>query len=236
MQLTTADTELYCGLMEEIKKRQQVVDHLRQSALGIPQIAVYEMCYLQLRKICELIGLGCLVAHGDIPRTRRPEFTKLYHAGVIIRELEALHPAFYPVPGTQVLDPISAKVVRIVPVTEPYLTKPELTRLYAECGEVLHRGTLEALLKRAEDPLDFSKIDAWGQKIVTLLNHHQIQLIDKDLQIWVLMHEKEDGMVHTTVFAVVGSQHDPSQPNQPRSAPSHGKPSRAARRRSREGR
>ena len=36
----------------------------------------------------------------------------------------------------------------------------------------------------------------WKQQIVTLLNHHQIQLINSNSQWWVLMEAESDGEVH----------------------------------------
>ncbi len=37
---------------------------------------------------------------------------------------------------------------------------------------------------------------AWIDKIIKLLNHHQIQTAQPDKQLWVLMHGKDDGKVH----------------------------------------
>jgi hypothetical protein len=65
-----ATIELYCGLMEEIKIRQQVISTILERKLSLPVRVAHELCYLQLRMICELIAIGCLVAHGDITRRR----------------------------------------------------------------------------------------------------------------------------------------------------------------------
>ena len=32
--------------------------------------------------------------------------------------------------------------------------------------------------------------------IITLLNHHQVQLVDDSRQLWTIMKEKKDGKVH----------------------------------------
>ena len=95
----------------------------------MPQVANLELGYLQLRTICELIALACLAAHGDVPETTSKRLTKAYNADQIMKALENLHPSFYPVPGRQVRDQ-AGKVVEVVPVDKPYLTKRELQRFY----------------------------------------------------------------------------------------------------------
>ena len=56
--------------MEEIKRRIDLIQRLVQGQIVIPQMAAFEFCYLQLRKICEVFALACLTAHGDIPQVR----------------------------------------------------------------------------------------------------------------------------------------------------------------------
>src|SRR5271155_3524709 len=88
---------LYAGLMEEIKRR---VDVVRQALLGryaLPLTVAFELCYLQLREICEVFALTCLVAHGDLPGLRRKFIQKSYQADHLIKELSKLRPQFYPV-------------------------------------------------------------------------------------------------------------------------------------------
>src|SRR5205823_6364351 len=85
-------------------------------------------------------------------------------------------------------------------VTDPYLTKADLLRLYGECGNVLHRGNLKNFIRENMGNLDLSPIREWIAKIATLLNHHQIQLADKNKQMWVVMKSKDDGRTYTHIF------------------------------------
>jgi hypothetical protein len=88
------------------------------------------------------------------------------------------------------------------------LTKDELQSLYGQCGNYLHRGSIRKLLGKWEPTLDFEKISVWNSKIVTLLNHHQIQTSQSDIQIWVLM-QAEDGSVHWSIMKQIGADpHD----------------------------
>ncbi len=191
---------LYASLMEEIKRRTAVVQQVLGGAWNMPPMAAFEFCYLQLRKICEVFALACLAAHGDIPGVRTKLVQKTYNADQIIKQLSKLHPRFYPVPGKQRLDPISQRPVEVTDIDSDFLTKEDLLSLYGECGNYLHRGSIRQLLTQWEPTLNFERIANWLRKIVTLLNHHQIQTSQPDKQLWVLMQSKDGGQVHWAVM------------------------------------
>lgn len=192
---------LYCDLMEEIKRRIEVIRSVTDVQVKVPIIVGLELCYLQLRMICELIALACLTVHGDVPATKAKRLTRAYNADQILKNLERLHPAFYPVPGRQILNS-AGKPVEVVKVTEPYLNKKELQQLCGECGDFLHRGNIEQFMKSSRSP-NFNRIGEWVKKTMTLLNHHQIQLVDPKRQLWVLMQEASDGRVRASEFELI---------------------------------
>jgi hypothetical protein len=194
------------------------VQQILQGAGGIPQMAAFEFCYLQLRKICEVFALACLAAHGDIPGVRTKLVQKTYNADQIIKQLTSLHPQFYPTPGHQQLDPISHRPTRVTPVESGFLTKQDLLELYGECGNYLHRGSIRQLLTQWEPKLNFQRIESWMSKIVTLLNHHQIQTSHSDKQLWVLMQSKDDAKVHWSVMQKL-SPDDPRICSTPQGGP-----------------
>jgi hypothetical protein len=189
--------------MEEIKRRQDVIRQVLSATISMPQMAAFEFCYLQLRKICEVFALACLAAHGDIPEVRTRLMQKTYNADQIMKELDRIHSQFYPVPGAQKIDLVTQRPIEVTPITSRFLTKEELLKLYGECGNYLHRGTIRQLLGSWEPTLDFEKIALWNRKIMSLLNHHQIQTSQPDIQIWVLMHA-EDGNVHWSIMKKIG--------------------------------
>jgi hypothetical protein len=196
---------LYAELMEEIKRRIDLTRQVVDGTCRMPPMAGFELCYLQLRKICEVFALACLVAHGDIAGIRTKLLQKTYNADQIIKQLGRLHPDFYPIPGKQRLDPVTKQPVEVVPVRSGFLTKDDLLRLYGECGSYLHRGTIRQLLTKWQPVIDFNKISVWVDKIVELLNHHQIQTSQPDKQLWVIMHDKDHGKVHCFVMKKVGT-------------------------------
>ena len=191
---------LYASLMEEIKRRVEVIRQVLDGTSPMAPMAAFEFCYLQLRKICEVFALACLTAHGDIPGVRAKLLQKTYSADQIIKQLSTLHPQFYPVPGKQQLDPVTQKVIGLDDIKSGYLTKDELLSLYGECGNYLHRGSIRQLLTKWEPTLDFKKISTWLDKLITLLSHHQIQTSQQKKQLWVLMEDKVDHRVHWAVM------------------------------------
>lgn len=189
----------YCALMDEVKRRQAVIRSILAKQVPLPQIVAFELCYLQLRYICELIALSCLTAHGDIEATQTGKIRKAYAADWIINRLEALHPEFYPTPGRQILDD-KGRATNVEQITAGFLTKTDLQSLYIECGELLHRGSMKSILSAKPRVPDFETVDEWNRKVVRPLNHHQIQLIYPTLMIWVGMQGRDDGKVHVNLM------------------------------------
>jgi hypothetical protein len=106
---------------------------------------------------CELIALGCLAVHGDISETRGKKLSKAYEPDQILEALEGLHPEFYPtLCAVETLGNGVTKIKVNQRVTD-YLTKADLIALWAECGGVLHRGTMRRRRTGADD--DLQKIE-----------------------------------------------------------------------------
>ncbi len=172
----------YCELMQEIKIRDLGIDRLQTSEA--PAQIVYESSYLQLRMICELIAMACLVIHGDIPATKTRKMTSTWSAEEIIKRLSNLHSDFYP-------RPVSAEPgnkFKITDITSGFLTKADLLDLNGKCGDRLHRGTVKNVRQRINPQnVSFEQVKKWQRMIGQLLNHHWIKLHDSDDQIGVQM-------------------------------------------------
>jgi len=171
----------YCELMQEIKIRDQGIAEL--SHAPVPAQIAYESAYLQLRMICELIAIACLVVHGDIPATTQ-KMKKTWEADQIIKRLSEIHPESYPHP----VMPNKDDKFRLVAVDSGFLQKSELLHLYGRCGDKLHRGTVKNARHRISPRnVTFTQIQAWREKITRLLQHHWIVLFDSVDQIGVQM-------------------------------------------------
>jgi len=183
--------ELYASIMTEVKFRVDFILSTLNGTWAMARVAAFEFCYLQLRKICELIALACVVAHGDIARNVRRE----YHAGVIMSRLGALRPDFYPVPSTQRLDQTTGQPVEIIKVEDGFLSKEDLLQLYGECGRFLHRNSVKRVRDGFKPDLDFERVRLWVDKIIALLSQHSIQAGDPNVLFVVMMNEKQSGNV-----------------------------------------
>jgi hypothetical protein len=185
--------------MEEVKKRTEVVRaFLSGKSKTLYKQTTAESICLQVRKILELIALASLVANKEEYAKVRLNFAKNYHAKWIFNTIETINPKFYPCPTKQVFDSARKKVIRVEEVKSGFLTRLELECIYDRCGGLLHA---ENPFGAKKDIDNFLKVvPQWMNKIIKLLEHHQIQLVNDSQQLWVIMNGKADKKVHVTLF------------------------------------
>ena len=87
-------------------------------------------------------------------------------------------------------------------ITSGFLSRNEYVELYDICGGMLHADN--PFSPKRDVQSFFDSVPEWMRKIMRLLNHHQIQLIDDDQQLWVLMQSADDGNVHVFEFERIG--------------------------------
>lgn len=198
--LPVAALDDYANCMEEIKKRIEVVHGLIQRRLHLLylQTTVESLC-LQIRKILELIALASLVANRPEYEKHRKNFQGDWQAKRILKTLDHANPHFYPRPTKQVFDSHTGKVTETIPVESGYLSRQDFENLYDTCSKML-RASNPFAGEQQDIQSFFESAPGWVRKIQTLLNHHQIQLIDETVQIWVQMQAIEDGKVHVYEF------------------------------------
>jgi hypothetical protein len=194
----------YQLLMNEVKYRLKLVLQLIKHDAPYPEGIVKEFCFLQIRMVCELVGLGCLLAHGGIKGAQTLQLKKAYSPERIISELEKLHPNFFPEAFIPIKEPDGG--LAIAEVKPGYLTKGELVKLHGLCGQVLHRGSIERFLARAHAPLTSRKETIeWTEKLLKLLDHHIIFLSGMDKAIACAVRVSSNVPV-TTMFFVARAQ------------------------------
>jgi len=187
----TASLNLYCSLMDEIKRRDFVIRAFLSGKSSTPYpMTNIESIYLQIRKTLELIALGSLVAHKKEYSRHNEMFIKHTDARKILRSIEKINPDFYPKPTKEVPSDTPGIINEFVDrPKEEYLTKTEFIKLYEKCGGLMH----------AENPYGSKKdikyyeenIKVWMGKIVKLLNSHRIHLLNENW--FYLIHMKENG-------------------------------------------
>lgn len=191
----------YCLCMNEIKFRIDsirsfIVDH---KTTGYKYTDTEYIC-LQFRKILELIALANLVSNSEEYTKQYSNFINHYHAIHILRDIEKINPLFYPVPIRQVLNKqLEKKGIkgRIEEIKEGYLTIDEFSLIYDECSDFMHAENPFAVKKNLDNIR--CKFPIWLDKILILLNHHKVQLIDINRQIWVIL-ETTDRNVQAALF------------------------------------
>lgn len=155
--------------MHELAIRIELVAQACAGNLNLTPPYAREYAYLQFRRMCELIALGCLQLHGDLPLPKSTK--KEWHAEKIMSLLHKNHPNSFPVAITREKTPEGWNFKAIPDA----LTIKEFKKLYNECGSVPHRGTIRSL--EANDNFneaDYHKVSEWLNKIVELMREHQI--------------------------------------------------------------
>jgi len=163
----------YLPLMHELATRLDLVAHACDGGLRLTPPYAREYAYLQFRRICELIALGCLRLHGDLPETQTESARKEWNADRIMRLLHRSHPFSFP---QAVIRTKTPKGWHIQANAKPNaLTKDEFRKLYAECGQVLHKGTIQSIeSNQALGKTEYQRVLDWQSKIVDLMNEHMI--------------------------------------------------------------
>lgn len=195
-QLSDAENNLireYANILNEVRVRITGFSTIVKGTSSLPSWLTAELLYLQLRLLCELVAVGCLVAHGDMGKEEVQQLGKRHEPGLILKKLEELHPQFFPRPISVTS---GENVHHIEHAKSDFLTKEEFLRLYAECHRHLHRGNLSQIFSqinpkkppRIEDALH------WAAQLLALLNcHHIASFIEGKNLICFLAHEQVGG-------------------------------------------
>jgi hypothetical protein len=185
--------EQYADLMQEAKARLTSLKIVLNADIGLPAIAVQDFGYIQLRMLCELIALACIVAHGNMAPTKA-KLRNEWRAGKIISELGKAHSGFFPRSATQKIANPPKIIVR---KTGDPVSKDELKRLHASCGHKLHRGDVSALDKISEKTLtaNLNQIVQWTSRLTDLLGTHVISLVDRKTIYLCTLSTAPDGRV-----------------------------------------
>jgi hypothetical protein len=161
----------YLPLMHELASRLDLIGRFCKRDYDIPFPYAREFIYLQLRQVCELIALGCLQLHGDLPVASSKTSKAEWNAGKIMHLLSKHHSHCFPmcVKTSAGMDGFTITASH----NPDALTFDEYNSLYHECGMFLHRGSIRAI--EAAGPLsecDLENLVRWHRKLIALLNEH----------------------------------------------------------------
>jgi hypothetical protein len=193
-----AAMNLYAAIMTEVKVRIAAINTGTTNQIPVPPAIVKEFCFLQIRMICELIALGCLVANGDISATKKLQ--QAWKADEIMEALERLHPEFFPIPSVQKKEPYGYS---FEPKKPHPLPKDEFLKIYnRQCGDILHRGNIRKLLsQKSPVQIHYPDITAVAQKLQDLLAIHRVTTRDGKLHFICILFDTQKNMEVTVAIA-----------------------------------
>lgn len=195
--------EAYASFMTEIKLRfrtlRQALERIKDNPESDGIFLEAEFGYLQMRYICELIALSSLAVHE--PHGLNAKLYKSWHAGNTFRDLQALNQNCFPLPVIMNRNPAGIQF-QIVP--ENAMTIEDIQDIYNKCGEVLHRGVIKHLIRGDGKTYDVDKLNEWAGKIVRLLQHHAMMILDKGQVFLVNWNGGHDGSVQVVTAQADG--------------------------------
>jgi hypothetical protein len=168
----------YEALMVEARIRLASMNHLLLDQRGIPPALAREFGALQIRMVCEIIGLACLVAHGDLLERAPKKIRDAYRPGEIFGELEKLNSNFFPTPHKPEKTGSGWHFAEYS--GPPCASRGGLIKIWAQCGDILHKGTLKRLLRpNSPQQMMFNEIFGWRDLLNNLLSNHHIATTDR---------------------------------------------------------
>jgi hypothetical protein len=163
----------YLPLMHELVIRLDLVAMACNGKLNLPPIYAREYSYLQFRYMCELIALGCLQLHGDLPIASGKKTENKWNAAKIMQQLHNYYPHAFP--QSTIRETVGLNHSIKFNSKPNALTRDEFKELYNECGEVLHKGTIrKASASFLGKQPDYQRVIDWQSKLVDLMNEHAI--------------------------------------------------------------
>lgn len=201
--MRTESQRRYVSLMEEIKHRANVIEHLGV----IPDVLMYRPVYLesialQLRMILENLAIACLIANGESLANMPKTILKEYNPEKLLKRLEEINPTCYPQPivlnesassKAAGLDPSQVDQFRgelIDRQDEDWLRREEISACYGRLGDLLHRKNP---LRGEADLRYFERqLPAWYQQIVNLITHHKVGIAEEGKMYIVIVRHADD--------------------------------------------
>ena len=190
---------IYIALMQQIVVRQDAIRDSAAEALGNPahdsNWKNAEFCYLQIRRVCEYVAIGVLVAHGENEEFLTSTLVKEWNAGKLFGKLTSLNPNAFPMPVVTELNPEGDGKHRVVP-QRPALDAKELAKIYNACGDRLHSASLRRILNGRLPEYNFDDVRDWTNGLTKTLGNHLILLPEISSVMLIVLNDIEDGQVH----------------------------------------
>lgn len=195
----SSEINLYCALMEEVKRRTFAVTEMLKGHTTTSYLATnIEFMCLQLRKMLELISMGSLVMNKKEFDTIEKKYQSFWNAKLILQDIERLNPDFYPVPIIEVPSTQPGVVNDLQTKIEGFLTRQDFVKVYEKCGGIMH--SYNPYGSKCDFEYYKARIAEWEDLIIGLLNTHMIHIKGLDGFYLIHMQEARDDKVHGYYF------------------------------------
>lgn len=174
----------YCAYLEEIKRRLALVRGITRGAIGVGSEAHnYEVVSVNFRKVLELIAFGSLTANKSAYSAAYADFAKHWNAKRLLKNLERIHPEFYPKP---LLPPDvqseGPRHLHFELLSDGFLTREEFVELYNLSSQTIHTRNP---FSETTTTIDFRiSVSDWIIRIESLLRLHLLRLAGTQ-HVWV---------------------------------------------------
>jgi hypothetical protein len=209
--------------MEEVNARLQLMANVLNKKYPMHEMLAEELCYFQLRMLCETFACALLVAHGKITGLDIDSLKREHSASTIFKSVRDIYEntdpenltelgkgSFYPIPYeiVSVTDRVNINTREGI----DFLTASEFLGLYGTTHAKAHRGALMFFSKRAPYvDVNFQPIIQWANKLANLLfPGHLIQSPDRRVGWLVVARPPQEG----GGFQVIEMATQPSPPSQ----------------------
>lgn len=188
--------EAYLKAMMEVKARFKVIADMQ--TLQWPHNLRIEVCYLQLRHICELVTAGALIIQGDY----QGALGDSYAPGPIFKKLESKYGEVFP--RAMKISKTEKQInVDHAPVIGA-ITKAEFLKLWSQAGDKLHRLKISKFFAAYDEDVsdNVSVINVHATKLWTLLKLHSVPILSS--KTLVLMALNPEGSKPSMAFMELG--------------------------------
>lgn len=195
------DIRAYTAVMQEIKRRTEIVFLLHRNELSMKYKATQiETMVLQIRMILELIALASLASHKSLFEQQQKKFSSYWDPVRVLKDVEKLNPSFYPKPMIERPSKTPGAKSDLEDMRSGFLTRDELVEIHGRCGNVLHARNPYG--KELDLAAYGRAVPKWMDRIMALLGCHKIEMYG-DNDRFYLVHMKEEGDDETHMYTFV---------------------------------
>lgn len=159
---------------------ENIFKHYSKKPVNIHRIFDLELCYLQIRKIFELMMFSGLLAQDTAQLRLSKKIHNSYKATEILTHVRKMNPAFFPKavtyhPDSQTLEP------RLQDLEKPHLREHEFAAIYKRKIDAWMHANKNYDKIDVDYEKEYTEIISIHGKVIYLLIHHSIQLPTGDL-------------------------------------------------------